>query len=269
VIPLRELCALLRDPHTPLAELVAITFDDTFRNNHDVALPILEALEIPATFFVTTGMIGSERRFWVDELEHMVNHASAQTLEVTLDRPYSFALEGAERRIECVRRVKSFLKRARPQRRELALQEIRRQLGYADDTQVANYRNLTWEQVKALDASPWCEVGGHTVNHETLSTLDDDGLEHEIGACIDDLAAHLGHEITSFSYPEGQFHDFDERAIALLKRRGIGVCPTAVHGLNQRATDPFLLKRIMVGFNGIAVPFAGLEHDDLCGTNTT
>jgi len=41
----------------PPAGLAAITFDDGMRNNHEVALPILRELEIPATVYVTIGFI--------------------------------------------------------------------------------------------------------------------------------------------------------------------------------------------------------------------
>jgi peptidoglycan/xylan/chitin deacetylase (PgdA/CDA1 family) len=42
---------------TPAPGLAAITFDDGMRNNHEVALPILRELGIPATVYVTIGFI--------------------------------------------------------------------------------------------------------------------------------------------------------------------------------------------------------------------
>jgi peptidoglycan/xylan/chitin deacetylase (PgdA/CDA1 family) len=42
----------------PPAGLAAITFDDGMRNNHSVALPILQAHGISATVYVTTGFMG-------------------------------------------------------------------------------------------------------------------------------------------------------------------------------------------------------------------
>jgi peptidoglycan/xylan/chitin deacetylase (PgdA/CDA1 family) len=41
----------------PPAGLAAVTFDDGMRNNHEVALPILNEYSIPATVYVTIGFI--------------------------------------------------------------------------------------------------------------------------------------------------------------------------------------------------------------------
>lgn len=46
------------DGGTPPPGLAALTFDDGMENNHTVALPILREYGIPATVYVTTGLIG-------------------------------------------------------------------------------------------------------------------------------------------------------------------------------------------------------------------
>jgi peptidoglycan/xylan/chitin deacetylase (PgdA/CDA1 family) len=40
---------------------IAITFDDGFRDNFDFALPVLDRLRLPATFFIVTGHVGTDR----------------------------------------------------------------------------------------------------------------------------------------------------------------------------------------------------------------
>jgi Polysaccharide deacetylase len=51
---------------------VAVTFDDGYANNLYEAKPLLEHHEVPATVFVTSGMVGHDREFWWDELEAML-----------------------------------------------------------------------------------------------------------------------------------------------------------------------------------------------------
>jgi peptidoglycan/xylan/chitin deacetylase (PgdA/CDA1 family) len=43
--------------------VVVITFDDGYADNYDVAAPILQHFGLPATFFVTAGLVGTSRPF--------------------------------------------------------------------------------------------------------------------------------------------------------------------------------------------------------------
>jgi peptidoglycan/xylan/chitin deacetylase (PgdA/CDA1 family) len=46
---------------------LSITFDDGYRDNFDHAAPILERFGLPATFFVTSGFIGTDQVAWWDQ----------------------------------------------------------------------------------------------------------------------------------------------------------------------------------------------------------
>ncbi len=54
--------------------LSAITFDDGFRDNLTVALPLLEKYQLPMTLFVTPGFVGREGYLSVDELLQISKH---------------------------------------------------------------------------------------------------------------------------------------------------------------------------------------------------
>jgi peptidoglycan/xylan/chitin deacetylase (PgdA/CDA1 family) len=65
VISLRELVAKLERGES-LNRHLAITFDDGYRDNFENAVPILEKLGLPATFFVVSQWIGSNVVPWWD-----------------------------------------------------------------------------------------------------------------------------------------------------------------------------------------------------------
>ena len=53
---------------------VSITFDDGYRDNLTVALPLLEKYSMPATVFVSAGFIGDEGYVSRDELRDLARH---------------------------------------------------------------------------------------------------------------------------------------------------------------------------------------------------
>jgi peptidoglycan/xylan/chitin deacetylase (PgdA/CDA1 family) len=89
-ITLSELCQRLRRG-TPLRRRTAVvTFDDGYRDNYTVAMPVLQEVGVPATFFVSTGFIGAERGFPHDEevdegLQGTLNKERQRYLNLTWD----------------------------------------------------------------------------------------------------------------------------------------------------------------------------------------
>jgi peptidoglycan/xylan/chitin deacetylase (PgdA/CDA1 family) len=64
-ITLPELAGLLRGREEIPAKTFAVTFDDGYKNNLEVAYPILEAGGYTATIFVATAYVGNENS-WID-----------------------------------------------------------------------------------------------------------------------------------------------------------------------------------------------------------
>ena len=82
---------------------------------------------------------------------------------------------------------------------------------------VERTHHMTWDEVRELDAEGM-EIGCHTLTHLILTRLkSDDQLHHEIVAAKDMIEAHIGHPITTFAYPFGQY---DERVVAAAREAG-------------------------------------------------
>jgi peptidoglycan/xylan/chitin deacetylase (PgdA/CDA1 family) len=65
VVPLRGIVEKLERGQRLNQEL-AITFDDGYRDNFEIAAPVLEKLSLPATFFIVTQMMGTDDVPWWD-----------------------------------------------------------------------------------------------------------------------------------------------------------------------------------------------------------
>ena len=85
-LSLREISDILLSGEMLPPRSVAVTFDDSYRNNCTTALPILKCHGVPATFFVNTGFVGSERRYWTDKVEHAINSAIETRLDLVLSK---------------------------------------------------------------------------------------------------------------------------------------------------------------------------------------
>jgi len=231
---------------TPLpSHAFAITFDDGFENNLSVAAPILEEMGIPATFYVTTDFIDSNRMSWIDRIEYAVE----QRAEGTMDLPWGRRQFGtdAERR--------AFLDDVRLQVKstpgldaEAVATAIQSQLGFPE-TWASDHpldRKLTWDQLGELAAPDLFTIGGHTHTHAILAFLDDETLAWEIDHSLALLREKAGLAVHHYSYPEGLAHCYDARTIELLKDRGIVCSPSAIEGENTPDIDLFNLRRIMV-----------------------
>jgi hypothetical protein len=63
--------------HEPAALL---TFDDGYRDNFEVAVPILHDCEVPATFFLPTAFLEAPRLPWWDHVAYVIKQTRARRL---------------------------------------------------------------------------------------------------------------------------------------------------------------------------------------------
>jgi peptidoglycan/xylan/chitin deacetylase (PgdA/CDA1 family) len=244
---------------------VAITFDDSYRNVYENAIPILRKYNIPATFFISTGFVDdskqrvfpTNRLYWTDMVDYSINYSNVKEtyFEVYGRR---FDLRTDEGKQEFAEVVKGYLKNCSPQKKDEFLKEFEKEfiaIGFDAEYHYPDIQNLTWEQIKEIDEDPLFEIGGHTHNHEIMSYLSDAELASELGSCLDMLSDKLGRKIDLFSYPEGQEYHYNKKVISYLKDLEIVICPSAIPGENEGHLDNFNLKRIMVGFNDTPFPY--------------
>jgi peptidoglycan/xylan/chitin deacetylase (PgdA/CDA1 family) len=183
---------------------VLVTFDDGYRDNVDVALPILQRYGVRAVFFIATHYVGGRRLYWWDRISWIVKHARRYEFDV----PGVGTLEIDERDRSAVERRLHRLVKERP---NLDLETFLDDLAHradapwsraVEDDLVARHV-MTWDDVRALRQAGM-DVGSHTRTHRVLQTVPPDELEGELAGSRSDLETELGEEIRTIAYPVGR-----------------------------------------------------------------
>ncbi len=256
VISLDEVVDIHHNKKSYPKNSVAITFDDGFANNHEVAAPALIDFNLPATFYVSSGVINTNLMFWVDVLEDCINRTQAREITVSLEKKqHKFDLSNHSNRLIALDSIKAVCKRSPVEGKNTIIDEVQKKCRViAEIGDTDNYQKMNWKQVCELDSNSLFIVGGHSLYHDILGLQNPQRSSLDISASIDLLTYHLGRKQTHYSYPEGQANHYNDTHIALLKQKGIICSPSAIMGLNTPKEDLFHLRRVMVGFYGLPLP---------------
>jgi peptidoglycan/xylan/chitin deacetylase (PgdA/CDA1 family) len=227
---------------------IAITFDDGYADNVRLALPILEETGVPATFFVTSGSIGSQQEFWWDELEKLIldEHDFPDTLELE-DRDFGKcwpSASSADRQV-LFEELQPVMRNADGQRRESLLRQLRQWAGEGKNSG-DDHRAMTLEELQRLARSRWATVGAHTVTHSKLSCLALEEQQQEIIGSKMQLESWLGREVSVFSYPFGTREDYTQETVDLCRKAGFTKVAANFPAQIHSWTDLFQVPRQLV-----------------------
>lgn len=211
VLSLREFIGRLAAGAT-LHSTAAVTFDDGYAGVFEHAVPILDALRIPATVFVVAEAPGRSEGFWWDRPEVVV----------------------------C----------ATPVRRQRWLNELRGDgPAILSETRPSaavdlplTHRPADWATIRA-SVGNGMDIGVHSATHRSLPSLTDDELDYEIGASRATIHRATGVWPEVFAYPYGLS---TPRVRARVQSAGYRAAFGLDAGLNDRRADAWCLRRINV-----------------------
>lgn len=217
VVRIADLASLLGDRRR---RGVLITFDDGYRDNYEIAWPILKGHNASATFFITSGFLDRRHPAWWDAIAWMVHKSPLKELPPLADCLPRLGLETESARETAIQRILRFYK-------QLPVGETTpflSRLGEAAQSgecppAIADENWMTWEMVREMD-SAGMDIGGHTVNHPVLGNCSEQRQLEEIVSSKLRIEQELGHAIRAFSYPVGQTDSFTATTKSLLREAG-------------------------------------------------
>lgn len=231
---------------------VMVTFDDGYLSCHDVALPILRAVGVRATFFIATSFVSERRLYWWERIALLLGRTERKTIDLAYPAALSFRLDDPLIHEKLTDIVKNTA--------ELDVERFLGELAAALDvewtseieTAHANHLIMTWDQVRAL-ARAGMDVESHGRRHRVLQTLDDAALEDELAGSRRELEAQLGRPVRALAYPVGRRINGERRIREALAAAGYQIGMSNQSGVNHwwppalRAlspVDPFDVRRL-------------------------
>ena len=239
VLPLSQAIRAQREGRALPPCSVALTFDDGYLDNLEIAAPLLAERGLPATFFVCTGGMDEGVPLWWDRVIGALDatrSASVSGALLGLDQPVDI---GGVQRAAGAQRVLQALWALPPDRLMSALEALETALGIDSAPPAPMPARMTAAQVRQLHALGF-EIGAHTVRHVDLRNLDCDAIEAELCDGRARLEAILGERVVGFAYPSG-FHSESLQArvaalgfdYAVRTDRGLNVMPWPIHALHR------------------------------------
>jgi peptidoglycan/xylan/chitin deacetylase (PgdA/CDA1 family) len=241
---------------------VVITFDDGYANHRHVVLPLLEQFDVPATFFVPTGQLASQREYWWDELEGLLTLPGHLPASLSIDvsgKRHDFELSEREYTDEhCQRDQQLWAWEGGPGSRLALYYVLWAQLRPAQASEQARVMDvlLAWAgketfrrpsnrplsvmELQELSSSRLVEIGAHTVTHPILAQLPPEQQQQEVVGNQRDLEQILGRPVESFAFPYGIS---TEALVKNLRDMGFHCACGPAAGPVRRRTNRFLLPR--------------------------
>jgi len=226
-VSLDELGARLGGSDGSHDAIMAITFDDGYRDFYDHAFPLLMQKGIPAAVFVVTGLVNTTgvqthdklylllvRRFaaraWrPGELARMLQGFGVLLPNITAKTPFQATralLEALPE--ESIRRVVAALEAEAP---------------IPEDT-FKPFQSLTWEMLDRLQRAGMT-IGSHTRTHVLMTNESGRRLVDEVTGSREEIERRMGTGVRHFAYPSGQFNTDSVNAVANAGYRfGYTVC---------------------------------------------
>jgi len=220
---------------------VGITFDDGYRDNYLNVFPILKALNIPATIFLTSGCVQDGKLPWYDQVALAFKLTARKTLGWDQHSAPSGEMASTEARIRKMQSTLEWLWALSTEDRVNRLPELFEALRVSADPNLPNFM-LSWTEIREMSKNG-ISFGAHTVTHPVLSHSQTEDVEREIVESKKTIERNVRQPVNHFAYPFGRYGDFNEDAKRTLRAAGFQTAVTTIPGYNRAGDDLLELKR--------------------------
>ena len=237
VLPLPRAIEMLYAGTIP-ARALAITFDDGYADNEELAAPILQRLGMTATFFVATGFLDGQI-MWNDRVIEAVRSCRARDLDLRSLSLGHHEIASPLQRQQAIASLLKEIKHLEPQRRQAATDALVQRCGGRPAPRLM----MQPGQLRRL-RDMGMDVGAHTVNHPILTRLRAAEAREEMSGSKRRLEDILGEPIELFAYPNGvPQQDYAAEPAVMARDCGFSAAVSTAWGAASAKSDRFQLPR--------------------------
>ena len=241
IISLRDAASQISEGNAARGTQVILTFDDGYRDNCQIAFPALRKKGLPATFFLSTDYIGSERPLWDWEI---ISRITASGGIDSIDIGGNIISKGdSEPSLSYAFRIFRAMKSADKGDLARVLDYLRTKAPLGGDQKADSC--MGWDEVMTI-AGNGMEIGSHGLTHRSLAKLPRHEASEEILLSKETIEGRTGEACRYFSFPFGSALDYNEDLIGIVRDAGYGACLLNIHGYNRLSDGLFSLKRIIM-----------------------
>jgi peptidoglycan/xylan/chitin deacetylase (PgdA/CDA1 family) len=240
---------------------VLLTFDDGFRNNAEVAAPILRKYGVPALFFVSSRHTTPGKYLWFAYLSNLAMYFKGAGF-VFRDR---FMDMSPERREATVNELRQTLLGLTPHPGAMyrAIEEELPPLeDFVSEPELLDHcAGMSVEQVEELARDPLFSIGVHTVDHPYLTRCEEDEMARQISDNKAWLESVCKRECDAVAYPLG---DYDLTVLRWCRELGL----TRGYAVDPLLKMDYRLELPRVGIYRPSLDYLGfkVQHGNLMRT---
>lgn len=218
----------------------AITFDDGYRDNYDLAYPVLRVHSLPAIFFVCPGLLDARRLGWWDLIAYFIKRSEKPSISLLGE-----VIPLGEEKTEAIPKLNDWMKQL-PNTTTINLMEmLSAACGVAfPDAEFQGRHLMTWEQVREVSENG-VAIGSHTSTHPVLATLDEAAQKLELAGSRAVLEQKLNSQVRTLAYPVGSYRNFTAATMRIARECGYQAAFSFHSGGNLPGTvNPYNIRRV-------------------------
>lgn len=193
-------------------KLLALTFDDGYRDNFTVAYPLLKLLGIPFAIYVTTSFPDGEAILWWEAVERLLQDHDHIKLADGRELSCRTSPEKLDAFVSLRESIMALPRDGLGDKVNAMFEQAR-----FDWRQMCAAEALSWDDLRELSRDPLVTIGAHTVSHPVLCQLSEEKALAEMRDSRERIEAHIGKHVTHFCYPFGSRNEVGAREFDLAR----------------------------------------------------